>query len=320
MSLLSGQLFLNTRSVTTHHTAGVLRVLFKDFPSEDPTVRLVLLLTVFLSEPTAVPSSLSATSETSQSLARYVESCHEEIEELGLGPLTRKDITDVLLSKFVPERFGGILEYARSVLKLDKSEMDGIMTDVALGCLEIGCKGRMLKKLVEAHEFLGDIIAAHLVKHYRISIEDLPPSEDEKACKEYSAPLCADFMMRGRVTLVGLEDAMAGPVVQMAEPVEPQNADGAEHGGEHADAPEGESDDEDGPEDTDPTGDGDDEDLVCAPRFSRYERCPGLLNRIAPCVLLGRDWAGYAVGYDPQRRDDADPEETVPRAVHKLPR
>ncbi|KAI0335899.1 hypothetical protein GY45DRAFT_1267365 [Cubamyces sp. BRFM 1775] len=255
------KLFLNTRSVTTNHTAGVLRVLFKDFPSEDPTVRLVLLLTVFLSEPTAVPSSLSATSETSQSLARYVESCNEEIEELGLGPLTRKDITDVLLSKFVPERFGGILEYARSVLKLDKSEMDGVMTDVALGCLEIGCKGRMLKKLVEAHEFLGDVIAAHLVKHYRINIEDLPPSEDEKACKEYSAPLCADFMMRGRVTLAGLEDAMAGPVVQIAEPVEPQNADGAEHGGEHADGQEGESDDEDGPEDNDPAGDGDDEDL-----------------------------------------------------------
>ncbi|KAI0372164.1 hypothetical protein BV20DRAFT_1050929 [Pilatotrama ljubarskyi] len=252
------KLFLNTRSVTTSYTASVLRVLYKDFPSEDRAVRLVLLLTVFLSEPTPVPSSLSLTSATSTSLARYVEACHEEIEEMGLGPLSRKDITDVLLNKFVPERFGGILEYARSILNLDKSDMEGIVTDVALGCLEIGCKGKMLKKLVEAHEFLTDIIAAHIVKHYRIELDDLPPAEDEKACKEYSAPLCADFMMRGR-TLLSIEEATAGPVVQMAEPADTQNAEGVEHAGENADEAEGMSEDEEGPDDADATGDADED-------------------------------------------------------------
>ncbi|KAI0632128.1 hypothetical protein C8Q77DRAFT_1218628 [Trametes polyzona] len=253
-------LFLNTRSVTTSYTASVLRVLFKDFPSADLTVRLVLLLTVFLSEPTPVPSSLSLTSEQSTSLARYVEACHEEIESMDLGPLTRKDITDVLLSKFVPERFGGILEYARAILKFDKSEMDGIVTDVALGCLEIGCKGRMLKKLVEAHDFLGPVLASHIVRNYRIDLDDLPPMEDEQACKEYSAPLCADFMSRGR-QLLGIEEATAGPVVQMAEPADlPNNVDGAEDGGESVGA-EGESDGEEDPDDRDLEGDGDDEDL-----------------------------------------------------------
>ncbi|KAI8969642.1 hypothetical protein BD414DRAFT_518471 [Trametes punicea] len=253
------KLFLNTRSVTSAYTANVLRVLYKDFPSRDPTVRLVMLLTVFLTEPSPVPSSLSATSETSPALARYVEACHEEIEDMGLGPLGRKDITDVLLSKFVPERFVGILEYARTIVKLDKSEMDEMMTDVALGCLEIGCKGRMLKKLVEAHEFLGDVIAAHIVKHYRINVDDLPPSEDEKACKEYSAPLCADFMLRGR-GFPGLEEAAAGPVVPMAEPVDPQSSGGVEHAAEHADE-EGESEDEVSLDGAEFGADKDDEDL-----------------------------------------------------------
>ncbi len=250
------QLFLNTRSVTTSYTASVLRVLYKDFPSEDPTVRLVLLLTIFLSESTPVPSSLSITSEQSVSLARYVEACHDDIEEMSLGPLTRKDITGVLLSKFVPERFGGILEYARAILKLGKGEMDGIVTDVALGCLEIGCKGRMLKKLVEAHEFLSPVVAAHIVKRYRIDLDDLPPMEDEKACKEYTAPLCVDLMLRGRV-LLGFEEAAAaaGPTVQMAEPAEPPHIMGSEQDGtamegvgEDADEVEALTDDEDEPD------------------------------------------------------------------------
>ncbi|KAI0822288.1 hypothetical protein BC628DRAFT_1421962 [Trametes gibbosa] len=251
------KLFLNTRSVTTSYTASVLRILYRDFPSQDPSVRLVLLLTIFLSEPTPVPSSLSVTSEQSTTLARYVESCHDEIEEMNLGPLTRKDITDVLLSKFVPERFGGILEYARAILKLGKTEMEGVVTDVALGCLEIGCKGKMLKKLVEAHDFLGPIVAAHLVRNYRIDIDDLPPMEDENACQEFSAPLCADFMLRGRVLLMGLEDVTAGPVVAMPEHepelehelVAPHNLEGTEPVDENGDIPEGESDNGDVPDD-----------------------------------------------------------------------
>ncbi|EIW59522.1 uncharacterized protein TRAVEDRAFT_28653 [Trametes versicolor FP-101664 SS1] len=263
------KLFLNTRSVTTSYTASVLRVLYKDFPSEDPTVRLVLLLTIFLSESTPVPSSLSITSEQSVSLARYVEACHDDIEEMSLGPLTRKDITDVLLSKFVPERFGGILEYARAILKLGKGEMDGIVTDVALGCLEIGCKGRMLKKLVEAHEFAGPVVATQIVKRYRIDIDDLPPMEDEKACKEYSAPLCVDLMLRGRV-LLGFEEAAAaaGPTVQMPEPTEPPHVMGSEQdtamegmGEEDAEEVEALTDNEEDPDDRDPERDADHEDL-----------------------------------------------------------
>ncbi|KAH9854676.1 hypothetical protein C2E23DRAFT_867269 [Lenzites betulinus] len=259
------QLFLNTRSVTTSYTASVLRILYKDFPCKDETVRLVLLLTIFLSEPTPVPSSLSVTSEQSTILARYIETCHNEILEMDLGPLTRNDITDVLMSKFVPERFGGVLEYARAILKMGKTELEGVVTDVALGCLEIGCKGKMLKKLVEAHEFLGPLVGAHIVRNYRIDLDDLPPMEDESACKEYSAPLCADFMLRGRSFLLGLEDT-AGPVVAMPQhapapghaPAAPQNPEGANPGGGDVEMADNESDNED---DDAAHGSEDDEDL-----------------------------------------------------------
>ncbi|CDO71468.1 hypothetical protein BN946_scf184909.g62 [Trametes cinnabarina] len=253
------KLFLNTRSVTSTYTANALRVLYKDFPSEDPTVRLVMLLTVFLTEPLPVPSSLSATSETSPGLGRYIEACQEDIEDLGLSPLTRKDMTDILLSKFVPERFVGILEYARSVVKLDRSEMKEMLTDVALGCLEIGCKGRMLKRLVDGFDFLGDIVAAHIVKRYRISIDDLPPSEDEMACRDYEAPLCADFMLRARA-LFGLEEMTAAPVLPMPPPG--QNPGDAELAAdENMDVELGQSDEEGVLDDGELSRDADNEDL-----------------------------------------------------------
>ncbi|KAI0670746.1 hypothetical protein C8Q78DRAFT_808937 [Trametes maxima] len=256
------KLFLNTRSITMHYTAGVLRALYKDFPSENPTVRLVLLLTIFLSDPTAIPFNLALTSATSTALARYIESCHEGIEEMGLGPLTRKDITEILLSKFVPDRFGGILTYARETLVFDKREMDGIVTDVALGCLEIGCKGKMLKKLVDAYPFLSDLIAERLLKKYRIGLDDLPPPEDEKACRDYGAPLCADFTMRGR-PVANVEGTTAGPDVQMAEPdvAEPHNGEGPVPGDDAADVAMAESDDDEDAEGLEPADDADDEDL-----------------------------------------------------------
>lgn len=256
------QLFSNTRSVNTAHTAAVLRVLYKDFPSTDPSVRLVLLLTIFLSDPVPVPPSLTITSATSAMLARYVELCHDEIEELSLGPLTRQDITDVLLSKFVPERFGGILEYARVHVGLDEVSMRGVVTDVALRCLEIGCKGRMLAKLVDAYAFLEDAVAAHVVKAYRVRLEDLPPLEDDKACKEFSAPLCADFTLLRGLSLT-LEEALAAmPAVVAPPPPPPPPAPVPVEHAERDDAEQMEVDGEFEDEEPSEEEDGAEEDLV----------------------------------------------------------
>ncbi|KAI0754973.1 hypothetical protein C8Q80DRAFT_401725 [Daedaleopsis nitida] len=247
------KLFLNTRSITTPSVATVLRSLYKDFPSQDPTVRLVLLLTVFLFDPQPLPTITVL--QKSATIARYVEKCSVTIEEMELGPLTRKDITDVLLSKFVPERFGGILEYARSAMELDDGEIKGLVQDVALGCLEIGCKGKMLAKLVDAYPFLSNIIAVHIVKKYPLQLEDLPPAEDEKACKEFGAPLCADFMMRRGVPLT-FEEVTAPPApavlpapMQVDDPAAP-----AEDGANAEQAEGGDSEDEEGAEEPEAPG------------------------------------------------------------------
>lgn len=238
--------------MTTVSTALILRALYKDFPSQDPTVRLVILLTIFLSDTHSVPAVIKTTSKESPALARYIDACSDLIDEMNLGPLTRKDITDVLLSKFVPDRFGGILEYARSVMELDGNEIHTIVTDVALGCLEIGCKGKMLAKLVEGYDDLSDIIAVHIVKKYRIQLDDLPPLEDEKACKDFSAPMCADFMMRRGVPLT-FEETTAPPSPPPVEPpvlmqVDEPAAPPAEDGENAANAAGGESEDEEAAE------------------------------------------------------------------------
>ncbi|RDX53321.1 hypothetical protein OH76DRAFT_1479779 [Lentinus brumalis] len=223
---LSSVLFHNTRSVTAVHTGEVLRMLHKDFRSEDPAIRLVLLFTIFFASPCLVPVPLDQTCKTSAALERYVITCSNKIDDLNLGPLTRKDLTDILLSKFVPERFVGILEYARSVMELDHREMRGVLTDVALGCLEVGCKGKMLAKLVDTYDWLEDIVAAHIVKKYQIQVEDLPPAEDEAACKAYTAPLCADILMRRGLPLT-FEEAAAGPSAPAAVPAPAQAQDPA---------------------------------------------------------------------------------------------
>ncbi|OBZ71375.1 hypothetical protein A0H81_08367 [Grifola frondosa] len=202
--------FANTRSVASPNISVVLRELHSDFPSEDPVVRLVLLLTIFLTEPQPIPYSLTASIAISSSLTNYVNSCKEKIDNMHLSPVTRKDMFDVLVSKFVPERFGGILEFARVVMKMGKKDIDGLVTDVALRCLEIGCKGKMLKKLVEAFDFLTEAIGAHVLHHYRLDIDDLPPSDDEKACREFEAPLCRDFVTNRRPTDVVKLDRMGG--------------------------------------------------------------------------------------------------------------
>ena len=314
--MTSQQLFLNTRSVTTAHTASVLRVLYKDFRSEDPIVRLVMLLTIFLSDPTLVPPQILHTTESSPAIARFVDACSDEIEELELGPLTRKDIVDILLSKFVPERFGGILAYARSHLKLDADATRSIITEVALGCLEIGCKGKMLGKLVDAYGYLSDVLAVHIVKNYRIQVEDLPPVEEEKACRDYSAPLCADLMKRGVPLTFEESGVVTAPVAsESVPPPQPQPAENemeVARGDDEAEA-------EEGVEDPETLGDADGEDLV--------RGCSHPCSFLTPfakyalmCGSAGAHWPRHTICDDPQRRNDALPPAAVSRTLYDLSR
>ncbi|TFK52615.1 hypothetical protein OE88DRAFT_1807498 [Heliocybe sulcata] len=174
------KMFVNTRSITTVYTINFLRQLWADYPSDDPTVRLVMLLTVFLSD-NCLAHTTPATLKS-------------KLDALGLTPLSRKDIYDVLLNPFV-ERYTPILEYGKVEVGLDSSGVKSLLEDVALKCLEINCKGKMLKKLLADHEWLKDTITQVVPQRYQIRLEDLPPAQDEKACAAYEATLCRDFVV-----------------------------------------------------------------------------------------------------------------------------
>ncbi|CAL1713118.1 unnamed protein product [Somion occarium] len=186
------KLFINTRSVAHLTTHAVLRQLFLDYPAKDPVVRVVLLLQIFLSErPTQVINSNGRIVFADA----YIRSCKEKTEALGLNPVTRDDLFGVLINRFAPERFDGVLEYARRVMEMSRSDLEDLVQEVAFKCLQIGCKGRMLEKMMTNYSFLVDSIREHVMKHYMLRVDDLPASENERFCNLYEAPLCRDFVM-----------------------------------------------------------------------------------------------------------------------------
>ena len=151
----------------------------------------MLLLQVFLSESGFVAGIPVGDTPTRD----YVGNCVEKIDSIGLAPVKRADLVEVLSSKFAPERFRGILEFGRVVLGMSKAEVEDLVQEVAFRCLEIGCKGRMLQRLVELYPFLEDAIRVRIVRNYRLDAADLPPSDDINACLLYEAPLCQDFVL-----------------------------------------------------------------------------------------------------------------------------
>lgn len=258
--------------VTTYQ---VIQKVYPDFPSDDQTVRLVILCNIFFHDLNGVPTSVSVTG--TPSLAEYVESCEGKIEKLGLAPVTRQDLLGILTNKFTPDRFGGILEYGRTVLGLSPQEMAQLRRDAALASLEVGCKGKMLEKLVELDPSLRDDIAKHILQNMRLEVEDLPPSEDEEACRRYEARLCRDFVHCGRyrypvANVTGLQRAEAPNPNQAPHPManDPTPAGDVtnEANLEMAARDETLHDDDDSDGEDEPEADNDVEELVCLQKRS----------------------------------------------------
>ncbi|EIW80954.1 hypothetical protein CONPUDRAFT_137081 [Coniophora puteana RWD-64-598 SS2] len=172
------KLFMNTRSISSSHTIQVLRQLHEDFPSSDPAVRLVMLLTVFVSD---IYHNHTPPAEL-----------YRKIETLGLAPLTKKDLFDIMTSPFV-ERVVPIIDIAKDYVGLSSKAVRELVQRVTFRCLEIGCKGKTLRKLRDWNTSLSDSVLSQAFHHYSINTHDLPPHEDEKACMLYEVKLCRDF-------------------------------------------------------------------------------------------------------------------------------
>lgn len=127
----SFQLFVKSRSITSTYTINVLRQLYADFPSTDPMVRVVMLLTVCLSDGTwglsAVPEAITA--------------FHNKLEVIGLLPLTREDLFNIMINPFV-EKHALLLEYAKEETGMSAKDIKDLVQDVAIKCLEIASKVR----------------------------------------------------------------------------------------------------------------------------------------------------------------------------------
>ncbi|KII87013.1 hypothetical protein PLICRDRAFT_55897 [Plicaturopsis crispa FD-325 SS-3] len=173
------KLFLKARSITQLHIINCLQKLYGDFPSSDPSVRLVMITSVFLSDRSRDTSAAAL---------------EEKFESLGLAPLSRRDIVNVLVNPFI-EKPPRILAYARDTLGITGPETRLLAEEVALKCLEVGCKGRMLLDLCDRFRYLHDTISSAVVPKYQLQVEDLPEPLDSQACATYQAKLARDYMM-----------------------------------------------------------------------------------------------------------------------------
>ncbi|KAH9980176.1 hypothetical protein BGW80DRAFT_484395 [Lactifluus volemus] len=113
--------FVKTYSIAAASTRTSLRYLWKDFPSRNPTARLVMLLTVFIGSST-------------------VDTLHSDLERLNLTPVSTEDLTRVLVSPTV-EHFYHILCYARAHCEIrDEKIFSSFLANVAVTCLEVASK------------------------------------------------------------------------------------------------------------------------------------------------------------------------------------
>ena len=110
--------------MTVAGTIDALRHLYHDFPSKDPSVRLVMLLTVFVAAP-AVDHSPRV--------------LHSKLEALKLTPVSKRDIFNVLLNPFI-ERHKALLNYAQTYAGLEVREHQDFLKELVTKCLEIPSK------------------------------------------------------------------------------------------------------------------------------------------------------------------------------------
>ena len=116
-------------------TGEILVHLFTDFPSTDVAVRLVILIVIFVA---------------ADNLHMPTSTIHRKLENLGLTPLTRRDAYNVLINPFV-ERYLSVMEYAQEEIGVQEdgsqgmsgAEIDTLLVEVGVKCLEIGCKVRL---------------------------------------------------------------------------------------------------------------------------------------------------------------------------------
>ena len=101
-------------------------------PSNDSRVRLVLILATFLANDHGC----------------NVTTINQTLETLGVTPISKDDIQQILMNPFV-EQYSIVTNYAKRMVAredgttgLSEEDILELLTDVVCRCLELGCKVR----------------------------------------------------------------------------------------------------------------------------------------------------------------------------------
>ncbi|KAH6912697.1 hypothetical protein BKA70DRAFT_1559177 [Coprinopsis sp. MPI-PUGE-AT-0042] len=200
--------FLNTRAISHSGTGDILRQLYSDYPSTNPAVRLVVIISIFI----AAESSRSDTQQI-----------HSNLEAAGLTPLSRNDMYNVLINPFV-EKYAAVIDYASEEVGMSDldgekgmsgSQIDELIQEVARKCLEIGCKGKLLNRLLDGFPTVRDVIFDEVLERHQIRLEDVPLWEDRDS-STFTALLSRDYARLGPVNIHALGQTRHGSVEEGA--------------------------------------------------------------------------------------------------------
>ncbi|KAG6837627.1 hypothetical protein H0H93_006148 [Arthromyces matolae] len=176
--------FATTRSICFPSSNEPLRILYSDFPSPDPTARLVMLVMSF--------------NELKDSVVDTAVKIHAKLETFKLTPIKRNDVFNVLLNPFI-SRPKMVLDYAVSEMRHDEDDRKGmsskeikeLVQEVVERCLEVPSKGNLLTYLSSRYMYVRDVVKEVMPK-YHFTLEDLPPLDDLTARSKFKPKLSRD--------------------------------------------------------------------------------------------------------------------------------
>jgi hypothetical protein len=146
-------------------------------------------------------------------------SLHAQLQVLGLTPVTRNDVFNILVNPFV-ERYQPLLDYAKreageqedGTKGMGLKELTGLVESIAGKCLEISCKvctkshgapivhenlehlqGKLLRKFYDGFPGLLDNMTDMVVEKHQVQVADLPSWEEGDICRRYEAKLCREL-------------------------------------------------------------------------------------------------------------------------------
>ncbi|KIJ54821.1 hypothetical protein M422DRAFT_221215 [Sphaerobolus stellatus SS14] len=189
------RLFLRTRSIIHPPTVLTIQELYRDFSPtySSSSPRLVVLITVFCTPPSVGLVYADAERSSGSTIPRVTrETLKAKLEHLGVLPLTKRDLLDILISPWC-ERLHPLLLWARVEMEMTEKELFVLAEEAALKSLGTSCKGKLIKCIVETYGTIRDSIEAYIERDHRVHLHDIPDCWTDAKHERYSSALNTGF-------------------------------------------------------------------------------------------------------------------------------